>query len=160
MILLGHLRGMSNGLRKLSEEQWDWTYAPPAPTPRILAIHALQWLQCDRQHIRNPDVSTHKLVPEAPATPDGICDAMDREADEWEALLQGLSPDELNRPGLQFGHPEGNYNVRGFVVHMIQNVIYKHGQFTTIFYALGLDGDEPYDAPFPNPIYQEMLGIG
>ena len=51
-------------------------------------------------------------------------------------------------------------NVRGFIAHMIQNVIYKHGQFATIFFALGMDGDGPYTAPFPNPIYKELLGIG
>ena len=47
-------------------------------------------------------------------------------------------------------------NTRGFVCHMIQNVIYKHGQFSTIFFALGLDGDGPYEAPFPNAIYKEV----
>ena len=50
-------------------------------------------------------------------------------------------------------------NVRWFVGHMVQNTIYKHGQFSTIFFAQGLDGDGPYEAPFPNPIYAEVLGI-
>jgi hypothetical protein len=48
--------------------------------------------------------------------------------------------------------------VRGFVCHMVQNTIYKNGQFMTLFYALGLDGTEPYDAPFPNPIYEQCFG--
>jgi hypothetical protein len=41
---------------------------------------------------------------------------------------------------------------------MIQNTIYKHGQFSTLYFALGLDGTEPYSAPFPNPIYAEIFG--
>ena len=48
--------------------------------------------------------------------------------------------------------------MRGFVCHMIQNTIYKHGQFATIYFALGLDGTEPYNAPFPNPIYEQRFG--
>jgi len=158
-LLLGHLRGMIGGLRKLPQDKWDWTYSLPAPTPRILATHALAWLQCDRQHIRNTDCSTHRPVPEAPATPEQICDAMDKEADEWEALLQSLTEQDLDRSCLQFGHAEASFNVRGFIAHMIQNVIYKHGQFATIFFAIGMDGDGPYEAPFPNPIYKSELGI-
>ncbi len=40
-------------------DKWDWTFAPPAPTPRILATHAWQWLICDRQHIEEPDAAKH-----------------------------------------------------------------------------------------------------
>src|SRR5579862_7287993 len=82
--LLGHLRAMAGNLRKLTPEHWDWTYAPPAPTPRVIAIHTLAWLQCDRQHILNPDVTTHSPVPEPPTEPEEICRALEREADEWE----------------------------------------------------------------------------
>ena len=145
-ILLGHFRGMARSLRKLPADKWDWTYAPPAPTPRILAIHALAWLQCDRQHINNPDASSHRLVPEPPADPEAICGAMEAEADEWESLLKRLTSADLDRDGCQFGHAESAMNVRGFIAHMIQNVIYKHGQFSTIFFALGLDGEGPYEA--------------
>jgi uncharacterized damage-inducible protein DinB len=159
-ILLMHLRSMANSLRKLPADKWDWTYAPPAPTPRILATHALAWLQCDRQHINNADVMTHVPVPEPPTAPDAICAAMEAEANEWEKLLQGLTPADLDRPARQFGNPNYEINVRWFVAHMVQNVIYKHGQFATIFFALGLDGEEPYEAPYPNPIYKEVLGIG
>ena len=47
-------------------------------------------------------------------------------------------------------------NVRGFVGHIVQNCVYKNGQFMTLYYALGLDGTAPYTAPFPNPIYAQM----
>jgi hypothetical protein len=46
--------------------------------------------------------------------------------------------------------------VRVFVGHIVQNSIYKHGQLATLYFALGLDGDAPYDAPFPNPIYAKL----
>ena len=58
--LLGsHLGSMVHDLRQLPEDKWDWTFAPPAPTPRILATHAWQWLVCDRQHIEEPDAAKH-----------------------------------------------------------------------------------------------------
>ena len=88
-----------------------------------------------------------------------MCDALEQEADAWEELLKGLRPEDLLRAGRQFGREEALVNVRWFVAHMVQNVIYKHGQFSTIFYALGLDGEEPYDAPFPNRLYKSELGI-
>jgi hypothetical protein len=81
---------------------------------------------------------------------------MEEEADNWEALLKSLTPEDLDRPSPQFGRPESSANVRWLIAHMVQNVIYKHGEFATIFFALGLDGTEPYDAPFPNPIYKEF----
>ena len=159
-ILLMHLRRMARNLRDLPADKWDWTFAPPAPTPRTLAVHALAWLQCDRQHINNPDIASHQPVPEPPTEPDGICTAMELEADAWEELLKGMTAEDLAREGQQFGRSESPMNVRGFVAHMIQNVIYKNGQFATMYFALGLDGDGPYEAPFPNPIYKELLGIG
>ena len=102
-LLLMHLRGMISSLRKLPADKWDWTFAPPAPTPRILAVHALEWLQCDRQHIQNPDAKSHQLLPEHPTKPADICDAMEAEAKEWETLLKNMKPEELDRDGWQFG---------------------------------------------------------
>lgn len=39
------------------------------------------------------------------------------------------------------------------LVNMILNSIYKNGQVSMIYFALGLDGTEPYSAPFPDSIY-------
>jgi uncharacterized damage-inducible protein DinB len=158
-ILLIHLRRMASRLRELPEDKWDWTFALAAPTPRTLATHALSWLQCDRQHIHNPDAKTHHLLPEPPTDAGALCDALEAEADEWERLLSGLSEEQLVRKSLQFGQEDGEMNVRGYVAHMVQNVIYKHGQFSEVYFALGLDGEEPYTAPFPNAIYRELLGL-
>jgi hypothetical protein len=154
-ILCGHLREMVYRLRQIPPEEWDRAPAPPAPTPRILATHALHWLACDRQHIREPDITQHTFVPDAPADPAALCDALAAETDEWEQLLRSLTPEQLDRPGAQFGL--WPMNVRAFVGHMVQNSIYKNGQLATIYFALGLDGTEPYDAPFPNRVYAQVF---
>lgn len=84
--------------------------------------------------------------------------AFEVETEKWNQLLRNMPPEQLDRPGLQFNIAEAKMNVRGFIGHIIQNTIYKHGQFSTLFFALGLDGTEPYTAPFPNPIYEEYFG--
>ncbi len=153
-LLISHLRGMVFRLRQIPEDKWDWTFAPPAPTPRILAVHTWQWLVCDRQHIEEVDAQKHALVPEPPAQPDAMCDVLDTERSRWEILLAGLTSEDLDAPRRQFnGYP---MTVRDFLGHIVQNSIYKHGQLSTLYFALGLDGSAPYDAPFPNPIYQEL----
>ncbi len=68
-----HLRGMVHSLRQLPEDKWDWTPDVAAPTARILAAHAYQWLVCDRQHIAEPDAFRHHPVPDAPADPQAMC---------------------------------------------------------------------------------------
>jgi len=158
MILCGHLRGFAQRLRMLPAERWDWTPDQAAPTPRTLAVHTWQWLQCDRRHIAEPDASKHQPIPDPPTDPAALCDAMDAETSEWERLLRSLTPEQLDRPGKQFNIADSKMNVRGFIGHMIQNSIYKHGQFSELFFALGLDGTEPYTAPFPNPIYTDLFG--
>lgn len=157
-LLCGHLEGMIYRLRQMPPEQWDWRPAEPAPTARILAAHAWQWLICDRQHITEPDASKHPRIPDPPTDTQAMCDALQQEAERWRELILNLSDTDLARPGRQFNLPESRMNVRGFVCHMIQNCIYKHGQLSTLFFALGYDGTEPYSAPFPNPIYEEIFG--
>ena len=153
-LLRMHVRGMAYCLRQIPKDKWDWTVAPPAPTPRILAAHTLSWLICDRQHIEQPDAMLHALVPDVPADPAAICDALDAEVAKWGLLLDRLSLEDLDAPRSQFN--EYPMTVRAFLGHVVQNSIYKNGQMMTLFYALGLDGDAPYDAPFPNPIYAQL----
>jgi len=153
-ILRMHVRAMPARLRQIPEDKWDWTFALPAPTPRILAAHAWQWLICDRQHIEEPDALKHAPVPEPPVQPSAMCDVLDAEISRWEALLPRLTSEDLDAPRRQFnGYP---MSVRTFIGHIVQNSIYKSGQLATIYYALGLDGVAPYDAPFPNPIYAQL----
>lgn len=65
-LLCHHLKGFTKRLREIPEDKWDFTFAPPAPTPHILASHAWQWLICDRQHIEEADAAKHPNVPEPP----------------------------------------------------------------------------------------------
>ncbi len=156
-LLCGHLEGMTHRLRLLPADKWDWTPNPAAPTARILAAHTWQWLQCDRQHILEPDPSKHTRIPEPPSDPQAMCDAIQAVTEQWRKLISELSQEQMDAERFQF-NGDTKLSVRWFICHMIQNTIYKHGQFATLFFALGLDGTEPYSAPFPNPIYEECYG--
>ena len=155
VLLVMHLRTFVHELRRLPPDKWDWTPDQAAPTPRILARHTLQWLICDRQHINEPDAAKHADIPEPPQAPAAFCDALEAETQAWQALLRRLTPEQMDEIRYQFNVMEAKMTVRGFVCHIIQNTIYKHGQFSELYFALGLDGTEPYEAPFPNPIYAE-----
>ena len=155
-LLMMHLKTMVYRLRQMPPDKWDWTPDQAAPTTRTVAVHAWQWLICDRQHITQSDASQHTFVPEPPDDPEAFCAAFDAETENWRTMLRGLTPEELDSPRKQFNNPDSKMNVRSFIGHMIQNVIYKNGQFSELYFALGLDGTESYDAPFPNPIYEEL----
>lgn len=156
-LLCGHLYVLTRRLRQMKPEHWDWTPDPAAPTARTLATHAWQWLICDRNHIAEPDAAKHPRVPDPPADPQAMCDALDAENQAWVDLILSMSPERLAEERHQFNSEEC-LSVRWFVCHMIQNLIYKHGQMTALYFALGYDGTEPYSAPFPNPIYEELFG--
>jgi hypothetical protein len=154
--LIGHLEGMLKKMRQFEPEHWDWTPDQAAPTPRTVAVHAWQWLICDRQHIDEPDVAKHVNVPEPPDDDEAFCAAFAEETENWRQLLRRLRPEDLVEKRYQFGETDVDMNIRFFIGHMVQNVIYKHGQLSEAFYALGCDGKQPYAAPFPNPIYDEI----
>lgn len=154
MFLTFHMAKIVEKLSVMSTEHWDWTPHEAAPTARKCAEHALQWLICDRQHILELNAKQHALVPESPTDREEFCRAFDKEIENWRNLLQSLQPEELNDDRHQFGFLERSVNVRFFIGHMFQNVVYKHGQISELFFALGYDGDSPYTAPLPNPIYQ------
>lgn len=154
-VLTGHIGGMIGRLKGLPEDKWDWTPHVAAATARTLAAHAYQWLVCDRQHIEEPDASKHVDVPEPQGDPASMIAALEQEKEAWSTMLLQLTAEDFDRPLRQFGvYDEGN--VRGFIGHVIQNTIYKHGQLSTLYFALELDGSEPYKAPFPNPIYADV----
>jgi hypothetical protein len=154
-LLCHHLNGISYRLRRMTPEHADWTPDPAAPTARIVAVHAWQWLICDRHHIAEPDATRHPVVPEPPEDLTELCDAIDAENERWLDLLLSLTAERLAEKRHQFNR-EGHLSVRWFVCHMIQNAIYKHGQLASQYFALGYDGTEPYTAPFPNAIYDQL----
>lgn len=150
-MLCGYIDVMTHWLRRIPEEQWDWTPNVSAPTPRQAAEHTWVTLICDRQHLEQPDVSLHPLVPDPPQDPAALCDALQAEAQWWRGWLPLQTAETYLEPRKQFG--VANVNVRWFVFHTMQQVVYKLGQLSTLYYALGLDGTEPYTAPFPNEYY-------
>ncbi|HLK55579.1 MAG TPA: ankyrin repeat domain-containing protein [Chthonomonadaceae bacterium] len=156
-LLRYHLGEFVERLRKIPPDKWEWSPAPPAPTARQLAEHAWSWLQTDRQHLREPDVSLHTHIPTPPDAQQAMCDALEAEAQEWHKLLTSLTDAQLLEPRKQFGFTP--VNVRFFIYHILQNTIYKNGQLATLYFALGLDGSEPYKAPMPNDIYAEVDDI-
>ena len=87
-----------------------------------------------------------------------MCDLLAAETASWKALILSLTPERLDERRLRFN--AGQWNARHFICHMVQNSIYKHGQFSVLFFALGLDGNEPYVSPFPNEIYKSLHDTG
>lgn len=158
--LLGNARKILRWARQLTPEQLDFTYALSAPTARNLVIHTWQWLACDRQHIEQPDASLHALIEEAATDPATLFAQFEAEIDRWQTLLAELTPEKLDAVRSQFNDTSYPWSVRDALYHMLQNVLYKLGQLSYLYYALGYDGTDPYEAPFPNPIYREVFGEG
>ena len=151
-MLCGHLTVIVRRLRQIPADQWDWSPNRAAPTARMLAGHAWQWLISDRQHIREPDALKHDRIPDPPDDPGAMCEALELESARWKELILSLTPEQLASPRLHFNDDERD--VRWFVCHMIDNTIYKSGQLATLYFALGLDGSDPYTAPLPNSEYE------
>ena len=156
--LIGHLLKMHDWASRMSDEQFDFTYHPAAPTARMLVTHAWQWLVCDRQHIEEPDASKHPRVPDPPTDRIALIAEAEAEAKCWDEMLRAMPAEKLDEKRHQFNRTGFDWSVRGCVYHMLQNVIYKHGQLSYLAFSFGLDGTDPYDAPFPNPIYEKVFG--
>ena len=157
-LLYMHVERLVERLRELPFDHYDFQFAPAAPSPRMLAEHAWAWLVCDRCHIEEPDARKHPPVQPPPRDKQQMCDLLLEEAETWRRLILGLSPEQMAAPRKQLN--DRDMNVRAFVGHMVQNCVYKHGQFSTIYFALGLDGEGPYDAPIPARLYARMAEEG
>lgn len=153
-LLCRHLADMIQRLRTIPAEQWDWTPAPSAPSPRIIAQHTWNWLVADRQHLQEPNVTQHLPIPDSPTDPEALCEALEAERDYWRETLPALTPEQLAEERFQFGMAP--FGMRTLVTHITQQVIYKHGQLSTLYFALGLDGEAPYTAPYPNDDYARV----
>jgi hypothetical protein len=135
----------------IPDERWNWSYSERTPTAREICEHTFAWLYCDRQQMTISDRSQHRPTPDLPPDRASMIQLLLEEAGEWRLLIQSLTPDQL-----QLEHEPWvgqTRNVRGFLFHMGQNVIYKAGQIWMLCFELGLDGLGPYDAPYPNQIY-------
>lgn len=156
-MLCGHLYTIVERGRAIPTDKFDWAFALPAPTARTLVTHTWQWLVCDRQHIEMPDASAHPRVPDPPEDQQALCDALAAETDRWRSLTESLTPEKMDEPRHQFNDPR-DWSIRGVLHHMYQNSVYKSGQISMIYFALGLDGEGLYEADFPNPIYDIVFG--
>jgi hypothetical protein len=156
-LLFGHLIPIIRRLRQIPADRWEWQIEPASPSPRILAEHSWAWLASDRRHILGAKADDGFRMPSPPDDQQAMCDLLQEELDQWKALLAEMTPELLAEPRLSFGWQP--YTVRGLICHMIQNVSYKHGQLTTLYFALGLDGTEPYTAPFPNDDYDLLIRL-
>jgi len=157
-LLCSHLADMIHKLKAIPAEKWDWTPALPAPSARMVAEHAWIWLVTDRQHLEQPDITRHQPVPAPPSDPEAFCAGLQSELVWWRTTLPTLTPEQLREERFQFG--VGPMDVRSLIVHITQQTIYKNGQLSTLFFALGLDGEEVYSAPHANTYYTgltEML---
>ena len=156
LFLAFHLNKLLERFKMMKPEDRDWSPNVAAPSARIIVEHTWQWLLCDRQHIMNPYVASHSDVAEAPASDDAFCEAFSLEIKEWRDMLASMDPKLLDEPRLQFGLEKNACNIRYFLGHTLQNVTYKSGQLSLLFFALGYDGPEQYSAPFPNEIYTHV----
>jgi ankyrin repeat protein len=68
--------------------------------------------------------------------------------------MSTLDPTTLDEVRYHFGvFPR---DVRFMLVHIAQQVIYKNGQLSTLYYALELDGVGPFAAPVPGSEYKAL----
>jgi hypothetical protein len=152
-ILQSHLNKIITRARTMSEDQWLWSPAPCAPTTAALVNHAWTWLVSDRLQILDQNVKV--FCPEhAPASKDALVDALEIEAGEWNKMLTSMTSTYMDESRKNFGVQD--IDVRRLIAHMVQNVIYKSGQVSANFFALGLDGTEPYTAPFPKDVVEYL----
>lgn len=135
----------------IPDDKWNWSFSERTPTAREICEHAFVWMWCDRQQMTVPDLRRHRPTPNLPADRDSMLRLLEEEVEEWRRLIGSFTPEQLLDEYEAF---DGDMrNLRGFLFHIGQHLIYKLGQLSVLYYELGLDGPEPYDAPYPNQIY-------
>lgn len=151
-LIVAHVEKIVTRARAMSEDQWNWSSEPHVPSTAALAEHAWSWLVSDRMHIQDPNEEIG-FCPEGPTPPkDNLIDLLEAEAATWQNMLEPMDSATLDEPRRNFG--QQFVTVRFLVLHMAQNVIYKSGQVSMNYFAQGLDGTEPYTAPFPRDMVE------
>ena len=156
-LLRSHFDKIASRSNEMSEEQWLWRPTTPAPSARETVEHAWAWLISDRLHIENEvDMKTWR-TPDPPQAKAAMVDEFEAEAARWSAMLDSMNDSTLDETRNRFGLQPAT--IRFLIQHMVQNVIYKSGQLSTLYFAQGLDGTEPFAAPLPNEIV-DMIASG
>jgi hypothetical protein len=150
-MIADYVGSVTRAAKLIPDDKWNWSFSERTPTAREICEHTFAWLYCDRQQLTVADRSKHRPTPDPPRDRESMIQLLQDEAGEWRRLIHSLSPDQM----LQEHETWDGFmrNVRGFLFHMGQNVIYKAGQIWMLCFELGLDGLGPYDAPYPNHIY-------
>ena len=152
-----HLDKMIERCHKMSDEQWNWRPTPPAPSTKEVVEHAWIWLVMDRLHIENEIDMAAWQASSPPASRTLMIAEFERETKRWHEMLTSMDNRVLDQDRKRSGIFRAT--VRYFVQHMVQNVIYKSGQLSTLYFAQGLDGEAPFKAPMPNEIQEMVAGL-
>ena len=137
----------------MSDEQWTWRPSAPAPNAKETVSHALAWMISDRMHLEErADVATADV--DIPTSQKDLLGALKEEADKWRSWLSKADSRELSKKVKRYGILP--VTKRFFVGHALQNLVYKSGQLSVLYFTQGLDGDAPFTAPMPKDIL-EML---
>ncbi len=152
MMVVGFTGSLIRSATKIPHDKWNWSFSERTPTAREICEHAYVWLWCDRMQITRFGGNEPFPTPELPSDQDSMLAILKGEADAWRTLIRSFESRYLADQYQVFGEGD-NRNLRGFLFHMGQHLIYKVGQLSVLFYDLGLDGPEPYAAICPNELY-------
>jgi uncharacterized damage-inducible protein DinB len=151
LMVSGFVGSILRAARQIPDDRWNWSFSERTPTPREICEHAFVWLWCDRQQMTVEDRALHCPTPDLPPEREEMIRLLEEEGEEWRRLVRSLQTDRL---GDERESWDGETrNLRSFLFHIGQHLIYKAGQIYVLHYELGLDGPDPYDAPHPNRIY-------
>lgn len=143
--------GIIRRARSIPGDKWNWSFSERTPTAREICEHSWMWLRLDRQAITALDSSRQVAIPDPPQQQAQMVDLLESEKEAWVELIQTLKSSDLDE--LRYGPDGESRSIRGYLYHMAQHIVSKSGQMTMLYFELGLDGEEPYDAPHPNRVY-------
>lgn len=146
-LICGFTGGILRRAREIPEEKWNWSFSERTPTAREICEHAWMWLRRDRQDI----TADQGAIPETPIDRTEMLELLASEKDAWQDLIQTIKAPTMDE--LRFTPDGYSRSIRGYLFHMAQHIVSKCGQMTMLYFELGLDGGEPYDAPHPNRLF-------
>ncbi len=152
-MFLYHADNIIKRSEAMTHEQWTWRPAIPAPNSQETASHALAWMISDRMHLEEQP-NLHSAKVDIADNKNDLIEQFKREAEIWREWLSKADHRELNKKVKRFGiFP---MTKRFFVGHALQNLVYKSGQLSILYFAQGLDGDAPFNAPMPEQILETL----
>ncbi len=147
----GYVGSIVRAAKSVPGEKWNWSFSPQTPSAREICEHTFVWLWCDRQQMAGLDRAQHRPTPTLPENQEAMIRLLMEEAAEWRRLVRALKPEDLDQQREPW--PGETRNIRSFLFHMGQHVIYKAGQMWMLAFGMELDGSGPYSAPYPNEMY-------